>query len=44
MKMKWAEYGRVNTLDRMIRDGRLKSAGQAAEDLEVSRRTIERDL
>ncbi len=35
---------RLHRLDQMIRSGRCRSAAQAAEELEVSARTIERDF
>jgi predicted DNA-binding transcriptional regulator YafY len=35
---------RIKKIDSLIRLGRMKSAGQLAEELEVSRRTIERDI
>jgi len=35
---------RIQKIDSLIRLGRMKSAGKLAEELEVSRRTIERDL
>lgn len=42
--MKRGSIRRIYELDRMIRLGKLESAEQAAEDFEVTQRTIERDL
>lgn len=42
--MKRGSIRRMYRLDAMIRLGRMRSAEQAAQELEVSRRTIERDL
>jgi predicted DNA-binding transcriptional regulator YafY len=42
--MKRGSLRRIYELDRMIRLGRLSSAAGAAEELEVTRRTVERDL
>ncbi len=42
--MKRGSIRRIYELDRMIRLGKLESAEQAAQKLEVSTRTIERDL
>lgn len=44
MSLNHGALRRIYELDRMIRLGKLASARQAARDLEVSARTIERDL
>lgn len=42
--MRRASITRMHELDRMIRTGRLRTASGAARELEVSRRTVERDI
>jgi predicted DNA-binding transcriptional regulator YafY len=42
--MKKASFRRIIELDRMVRQGKLKSASAAAEHFGVTQRTIERDL